>query len=236
MSRPVADYVHQLGIDWLYLSPLLRAEAGSEHGYDVIDHSMVDPARGGSEGLEAVAAVADELGLGVLVDIVPNHVGVGSAMDSVWWRDLLTYGQASRYAEAFDIDWDFGDGKIRIPVLGRRGEQPDITVERRHASVRRADVSDRARHSRAGEPGDGAGTAALRAGRVAPSRCRAELPQVLRGQQSRRHQGGGAVGVRRVARRDRAVDPSRARRWVARRPSRRAGRSWRLSRHAGRGH
>lgn len=114
----VVDYVHQLGIDWVYLSPLLKADHGSEHGYDVVDHRLVDPARGGSAGLDAVARVADEHGLGILVDIVPNHVGVGSAVESVWWCDVLTLGRDSRYADAFDIDWDFGGGKIRIPVLG----------------------------------------------------------------------------------------------------------------------
>ena len=68
--------------------------------------------------MRAVSAAARRAGLGILVDLVPNHVGVASAMDSVWWRDLLTYGQGSRYAEAFDIDWDAADGRVRIPVIG----------------------------------------------------------------------------------------------------------------------
>jgi (1->4)-alpha-D-glucan 1-alpha-D-glucosylmutase len=126
-AAAVADYIHQLGADWMYFSPILKAERGSEHGYDVIDHSMVDPARGGAEGLDAAAKAARELGLGLLVDIVPNHVGVASPMESVWWRDLLTHGRASRYAEAFDVDWEFGDGKIRIPVLGDEN-QPELIV------------------------------------------------------------------------------------------------------------
>jgi (1->4)-alpha-D-glucan 1-alpha-D-glucosylmutase len=124
----VADYVRHLGADWLYLSPLLTAQDGSEHGYDVIDHSTVDARRGGAEGLEAAAFAARRLGLGVLVDIVPNHAGVADAMSNPWWRDVLTHGQASRYAEAFDIDWEFGGGKVRLPVLGDEPE-PKIWVD-----------------------------------------------------------------------------------------------------------
>lgn len=72
------SYLQALGADWVYLSPLLAAEADSEHGYDVADHTRIDPARGGEAGLSAVAAEARRLGMGVLVDIVPNHVGVAN--------------------------------------------------------------------------------------------------------------------------------------------------------------
>ena len=122
----IADYVHDLGADWLYLSPLLTAEEGSDHGYDVVDHSLVDPARGGREGLDTASAAARALGLGVLVDIVPNHVGVATPKQSVWWWDLLTHGRKSRYAEAFDVDWEFGGGRVRIPVLG---DEPDPELQ-----------------------------------------------------------------------------------------------------------
>jgi (1->4)-alpha-D-glucan 1-alpha-D-glucosylmutase len=130
----VADYVHELGADWLYFSPLLKAEEGSDHGYDVVDHSLVDPARGGSLGLDAAAKAARDHGLGVLVDIVPNHVGVATPRQNPWWWDLLTNGRESRYAEAFDIDWEFGGGRVRIPVLGDPtdgSESPldDLTIE-----------------------------------------------------------------------------------------------------------
>ncbi|MCU1514421.1 MAG: treY [Microbacteriaceae bacterium] len=114
----IAEYVHDLGADWLYFSPLLKAEQGSDHGYDVTDHSMVDPARGGAEGLDAASKAARSLGLGVLVDIVPNHVGVATPSQNPWWWDLLKHGRESRYADFFDIDWEFGGGRIRIPVLG----------------------------------------------------------------------------------------------------------------------
>lgn len=119
----IADYVHALGADWLYLSPLLAATPGSTHGYDVVDHARVDPERGGPEGLARVAARAHELGLGVLVDIVPNHVGVGVPHANAWWWDVLRHGRSARYAAYFDIDWDAGDGRLRLPVLGEALEE-----------------------------------------------------------------------------------------------------------------
>ncbi|RNE66695.1 malto-oligosyltrehalose synthase [Cryobacterium tepidiphilum] len=114
----VIDYIAALGADWLYLSPLLTAEDGSDHGYDVIDHSEVDPTRGGDEALVRFSGAAREAGRGILVDIVPNHVGVATPVTNAWWWDLLSHGQRSRYAEAFDVDWAAGNGRIRIPVLG----------------------------------------------------------------------------------------------------------------------
>jgi (1->4)-alpha-D-glucan 1-alpha-D-glucosylmutase len=114
-------YLHDLGVDWVYLSPLLRAEPGSDHGYDVVDHALVDPDRGGPEGLAALSAEAGRLGMGVLVDIVPNHMGVATPRENAWWWDLLTHGRRSEHATAFDVDWDAGDGRVRLPVLGDDG-------------------------------------------------------------------------------------------------------------------
>lgn len=114
----VVDYLRDLGADWVYLSPLLKAEAGSDHGYDVVDHALVDPARGGRDGLDRAVAAARAQGLGVLVDLVPNHVGVATPAAMAWWWDVLANGRGSRFAEAFDIDWDFGGGRLRLPVLG----------------------------------------------------------------------------------------------------------------------
>ncbi|MET4589076.1 malto-oligosyltrehalose synthase [Arthrobacter sp. 754] len=111
-------YLKSLGADWVYLSPILTAEQGSDHGYDVTDPSSVDPSRGGPEGLLALSKAAREHGMGVLVDIVPNHVGVASPAQNPWWWSLLQEGQKSPYADAFDVDWDFGGGRIRLPVLG----------------------------------------------------------------------------------------------------------------------
>ncbi|CAN5387353.1 malto-oligosyltrehalose synthase [soil metagenome] len=117
-AAELTDYLQSLGVDWVYLSPILVASAGSDHGYDVVDHSRIDPARGGSAGLDDLSLAAHARGMGVLVDIVPNHMGVGIPRENAWWWDVLLKGRESRYAEAFDIDWDFGDGKLRIPVLG----------------------------------------------------------------------------------------------------------------------
>ncbi len=128
-------YLHALGVDWVYLSPLLEAEPGSDHGYDVVRHDRIDPARGGAEGLAALSAEARRLGMGVLVDIVPNHVGIATPSANAWWWDVLTHGRESRYAEAFDIDWDAGDGKILVPVVGD-DDEASITVDVEAGEVR----------------------------------------------------------------------------------------------------
>ena len=117
-AAQTVPYLKSLGVDWIYLSPILTAEQGSDHGYDVTDPSAIDPDRGGADGLLAASAAAREAGMGVLVDIVPNHVGVATPVQNPWWWSLLKEGQQSRYAQAFDVDWDFGGGRIRIPVLG----------------------------------------------------------------------------------------------------------------------
>ena len=121
-AAAVADYVRALGADWLYLSPLLAATPGSSHGYDVVDHGQVGDERGGPEGLSRLAARARELGLGVLVDIVPNHMGVAKPEVNAWWWDVLRLGRDSAWAGHFDIDWDLG-GRLRVPVLGESIEE-----------------------------------------------------------------------------------------------------------------
>ncbi len=113
-----ADYVHALGADWIYLSPLLQATRGSTHGYDVVDHDVIDDERGGSDGFERAVAAVRTYGVGVLVDIVPNHVGVADPRQNRWWWQLLRTGQHGRMAEAFDVDWAFAGGRVRLPVLG----------------------------------------------------------------------------------------------------------------------
>jgi (1->4)-alpha-D-glucan 1-alpha-D-glucosylmutase len=117
-AAATVPYLESLGVDWVYLSPILTAEQGSDHGYDVTDPSAVDPARGGPEGLLALSRAARAHGMGVLVDIVPNHVGVATPAQNPWWWSLLQEGRGSPYAAAFDVDWDFGAGRIRLPVLG----------------------------------------------------------------------------------------------------------------------
>ncbi len=118
-------YLHDLGVDWVYLSPVLEAEADSTHGYDVVAHDRVDASRGGPEGLAAVSAEARRLGMGVLVDIVPNHMGVATPSANAWWWDLLVSGQESSYAEAFDVDWAAGDGRLLLPLEGADVELPE---------------------------------------------------------------------------------------------------------------
>jgi (1->4)-alpha-D-glucan 1-alpha-D-glucosylmutase len=117
-AADLVEYISGLGVDWVYISPVLRSADGSDHGYDVVDNSIVDPARGGPEGLAALSEACHAAGLGLLVDIVPNHLGVADASQNAWWWDVLENGRESRYAEAFDIDWDLAGGKLRIPVLG----------------------------------------------------------------------------------------------------------------------
>jgi len=121
-AADLVDYVSALGVDWVYISPILRSTTGSDHGYDVVDNGIVDPARGGPEGLAALSKACHDAGLGLLVDIVPNHLGVADATQNAWWWDVLKLGRESRFAEAFDIDWEFGGGKLRIPVLGDPSE------------------------------------------------------------------------------------------------------------------
>ncbi|OIH97205.1 malto-oligosyltrehalose synthase [Curtobacterium sp. MCBA15_001] len=116
-AADVVEYVRDLGADWLYLSPVLQAEPGSAHGYDVVDHTRVDAERGGDDAFRALTEAAHAAGLGVLVDIVPNHVGVATPESNPWWWSLLEHGQGSPVAWAFDVDWHAGGGRVRVPVL-----------------------------------------------------------------------------------------------------------------------
>lgn len=124
-AAQVLDHVQRLGADWVYLSPLLEAEPGSMHGYDVVDHSRVDASRGGPEALREFSDAAHARGLKVLVDIVPNHMGVATPAVNAWWWDVLQNGQESRFASYFDIDWAFGGGRLRLPVLGDGPDEED---------------------------------------------------------------------------------------------------------------
>ena len=118
----LAPYMKTLGISHLYSSPILTARAGSIHSYDVIDPTTVNPELGGEDGLRALVAALRNEGLGLIVDIVPNHMAVGGG-DNAWWQDVLQHGPHSRYAHYFDIDWSPPDpelqGKVLAPFLGR---------------------------------------------------------------------------------------------------------------------
>ncbi|MFE5670080.1 malto-oligosyltrehalose synthase [Agromyces sp. NPDC056523] len=137
-AASVVDYLDALGADWVYLSPILPSRSGSDHGYDVVGHDEVDQARGGPAGLEAVADAAHGRGRGILVDIVPNHVGVADAAQNPWWWSLLQHGPDSPHADAFDVDWALTGGRLRIPVLGGTVEEAanagDLRVE--HGELR----------------------------------------------------------------------------------------------------
>ncbi|MGY6272238.1 malto-oligosyltrehalose synthase [Achromobacter denitrificans] len=118
-ARARVDYYADLGVSHLYLSPITRALAGSTHGYDVIDHAAVNPELGGEPALRRLAQAARARGLGLIADIVPNHMAAHPA--NAWWRDVLAGGRASASAAHFDIDWQPPDpalrGKVLLPVL-----------------------------------------------------------------------------------------------------------------------
>jgi malto-oligosyltrehalose synthase len=118
---PLVDYLADLGISHLYASPIATARAGSNHGYDVVDPTRINPELGGEEAFRALAAALRARGIGMILDIVPNHMAVGAA-DNPWWLDLLEHGPQSRFARYFDVDWTPADpalhGKILAPFLG----------------------------------------------------------------------------------------------------------------------
>lgn len=110
------SYLQGLGVDWLYLSPILASEPGSQHGYDVVAHDHIDVERGGADDFRRLATAAQQRGMGLLVDIVPNHVGIATPRHNRWWWDVLLHGRRSQHAKAFDIDWS-GNSRLRIPVV-----------------------------------------------------------------------------------------------------------------------
>jgi (1->4)-alpha-D-glucan 1-alpha-D-glucosylmutase len=117
----VLPYLQRLGVSHVYCSPVWRARPGSLHGYDVVAHHELSPELGGREGFERFATGVREAGMGLVLDMVPNHMGVLGAHNP-WWADVLENGQASPHARHFDIDWhpvnaDL-EGKVLLPVLG----------------------------------------------------------------------------------------------------------------------
>ncbi|WP_433076278.1 malto-oligosyltrehalose synthase [Dactylosporangium sp. CA-052675] len=112
----LAGYLRALGASHLYSAPLLTATPGSPHGYDVVDPRTVNPQLGGAPALDRLVAALRQQGLGLVVDIVPNHMGLFQPAANPMWWDVLARGRASVYADWFDIDWDAGP--IVVPVLG----------------------------------------------------------------------------------------------------------------------
>lgn len=120
-AADLVPYLADLGITHCYASPYLRSRPGSMHGYDIIDHHHLDPEIGTPEDYERFVAALHQHGMGQILDVVPNHMGILSA-DNAWWLEVLENGEASTYAEFFDIDWyplkDELQGKVLVPVLG----------------------------------------------------------------------------------------------------------------------
>jgi (1->4)-alpha-D-glucan 1-alpha-D-glucosylmutase len=117
-AAAAVPYLAALGVSHLHLSPVLEAVPGSAHGYDVVDHARVREELGGEEGLRALARTAREHGLGLVVDIVPNHMAMAPAHNRALW-EVLREGPKSPYARWFDIDWEAQGGQVLLPVLGR---------------------------------------------------------------------------------------------------------------------
>jgi len=114
-ARSIADYLRDLGISHVYCSPYLQAGPGSMHGYDVVSHQAVNVELGGTEGHERFTARLKELGMGQVLDIVPNHMSLGQ--ENRYWWDVLENGASSRYASFFDIDWHPVEERLRDKIL-----------------------------------------------------------------------------------------------------------------------
>src|SRR6185436_9513405 len=121
-AAAIVPYLSKLGISHLYASPFLTARAGSQHGYDIIDHATLNPEFGGEEGFARLADVLAAHDMGLILDFVPNHMGIGRA-DNAWWLDVLEWGPKSPHAQSFDIDWEGLPHRrhpgVLLPILGR---------------------------------------------------------------------------------------------------------------------
>jgi (1->4)-alpha-D-glucan 1-alpha-D-glucosylmutase len=120
-AASIVPYLKALGITHLYASPFMKARKGSAHGYDIVDHTRINPELGGDAGFERLSQALKQHDLGLILDFVPNHVGVHFA-DNPWWLDVLEWGPASSHAVSFDIDWDILPFRARsgvlLPILG----------------------------------------------------------------------------------------------------------------------
>jgi (1->4)-alpha-D-glucan 1-alpha-D-glucosylmutase len=119
-AADLAGYLSELGISHAYLSPILQAAPGSRHGYDVVDHSSISAELGGEEAFRYLAARFARNGIGLVVDVVPNHMGIPAAayLNRPLWS-VLSGGQDSGHAHWFDVDWDAQGGRMLLPILSR---------------------------------------------------------------------------------------------------------------------
>jgi (1->4)-alpha-D-glucan 1-alpha-D-glucosylmutase len=117
----IVPYLKSLGITHLYASPFMKARKGSTHGYDIVDHTQLNPELGGEAAFERLSRALKQHDLGLILDFVPNHMGVHFA-DNPWWLDVLEWGPASPHAASFDIDWDTlpyrARGGVLLPIIG----------------------------------------------------------------------------------------------------------------------
>lgn len=118
----LVDYYAALGISHIYASPLETAQPGSMHGYDIVDHGVINPELGGELALRRLVTRLRAVGMGLILDIVPNHMGIAGGANS-WWQNVLEWGRESPYAEWFDIDWESENpllrGKVLMPFLAQ---------------------------------------------------------------------------------------------------------------------
>ena len=126
-AAKAVPFLDRLGVSHLYLSPILQAAEGSMHGYDVIDHTRLSADLGGREAFGALAATAHEHSMGIVVDVVPNHMAfVAPENRSAPLWDVLRDGRDAATAEWFDIDWRGGGGRLGLPILA---DEPDVVIE-----------------------------------------------------------------------------------------------------------
>jgi len=118
-AAAAVPYLARLGVTHVYCSPYLQAAPGSQHGYDVVDHARLSSELGGPPAFAELSRACRDEGLGLLLDVVPNHMAVSEpeSQNAAWWS-LLRDGRSSPYAPWFDVDWDAQDGKVLVPVLG----------------------------------------------------------------------------------------------------------------------
>lgn len=128
-AASLVPYLQQLGISHLYASPIFTAASGSTHGYDVTDVNEIDPAIGGRAGFERMVSALKSAGLGLILDIVPNHMS--TSLENAWWRDVIEHGEKSRFARHFDIDWS---RRLTLPFLG---DDVEVALEKGELSVQR---------------------------------------------------------------------------------------------------
>ncbi|WP_338241344.1 malto-oligosyltrehalose synthase [Aurantiacibacter hainanensis] len=152
-GEKLVPYLDRLGISHVYASPITVAVPGSRHGYDVVDPTRVNPELGGEEALRSLVTALRARGMGLIIDIVPNHMGVAGGHNA-WWNDVLRHGQASEFARFFDIDWR---RPVMLPILGaplpevlaeghvaidRSGDEAVLTVYGEHHIPLRPDEGD----------------------------------------------------------------------------------------------